>query len=74
MACRILILGASYGSLLSTKLLMADHDVTLVCLPEEAKLINSAGTIVRITLRGESEPRLIRSGEQPGRLDAKTPR
>ncbi|MFT5895675.1 MAG: ketopantoate reductase, partial [bacterium] len=28
---RILILGASYGSLLSTKLLMAGHDVTLVC-------------------------------------------
>ena len=72
-ACRIVILGASYGSLLSTKLLMAGHDVTLVCLPEEAELINTAGTIVRITLKGESEPRLIRSGEQPGRLDAKTP-
>lgn len=73
MSCRIVILGASYGSLLSTKLLMAGHDVTLVCLPDEAELINSAGTIVRITLKGESEPRLIRSGEQPGRLDAKTP-
>ena len=73
MSCRIVILGASYGSLLSTKLLMAGHDVTLVCLPDEAELINSAGTIVRITLKGDSEPRLIRSGEQPGRLDAKTP-
>lgn len=30
----ILILGASYGSLLGTKLLLAGHDVTLVCLPE----------------------------------------
>ena len=28
---KILILGASYGSLLSTKLLMAGHDVTLAC-------------------------------------------
>jgi len=28
---RILILGASYGSLFGTKLLMAVHDVTLVC-------------------------------------------
>ena len=28
MAKNILILGASYGSLLSTKLLMAGHDVT----------------------------------------------
>ncbi|MDE0210567.1 MAG: hypothetical protein OXJ64_11865 [Boseongicola sp.] len=73
MACRIVILGASYGSLLSTKLLMAGHDVTLVCLPDEAELINSAGTIVRITLKGEDEPRLIRSGEQPGRLNARTP-
>ena len=73
MTCRIVILGASYGSLLSTKLLMAGHDVTLVCLPEEAELINAAGTIIRVTLRGESEPRLIRSGEQPGHLDAKTP-
>ncbi len=31
MAYKILILGASYGSLLGTKLLMAGHDVTLVC-------------------------------------------
>jgi hypothetical protein len=27
----VLILGASYGSLLGTKLLMAGHRVTLVC-------------------------------------------
>ncbi len=69
----ILIPGASYGSLLSTKLLMAGHDVTLVCLPEEVKLINARGTIVRLTLRNEPEPRLIRSGDQPGRLNAVTP-
>ena len=31
MARNILILGASYGSLLATKLLMAGHNVTLVC-------------------------------------------
>ena len=31
MARSILILGASYGSLLATKLLMAGHNVTLVC-------------------------------------------
>jgi len=30
MASRILILGASYGSLLATKLLMAGHSVSLV--------------------------------------------
>jgi hypothetical protein len=69
----VTILGASYGSLLSTKLLMAGHDVTLVCLPEEADLINREGTTIRITLRGESEPRLIHSKGQPGTLTAATP-
>jgi len=69
----ITILGASYGSLLSTKLLMAGHDVTLVCLPEEADLINAEGTTIRITLRGEDEPRLIHSKGQPGTLTATTP-
>lgn len=70
---KILILGASYGSLLSTKLLMAGHNVTLVCLPEEADLINAEGTIVRMTLRGENEPRLLKSGDFPGMLNAVTP-
>jgi hypothetical protein len=73
MAKEILILGASYGSLLSTKLLMAGHNVTLVCLPEEAELINEEGTFVRITLRGEDEPRIIASKDQPGQVKACTP-
>ncbi len=70
---KVLILGASYGSLLSTKLLMAGHDVTLVCLPEEAELINAEGSVIRITFKGEDAPRLIRSGDQPGSLNAVTP-
>ena len=69
----ILILGASYGSLLSTKLLMAGHDVTLVCMPHEAELINADGTFVRITLRGEDQPRVISSADQPGSLQACIP-
>jgi nucleoside-diphosphate-sugar epimerase len=36
----ILILGASYGSLLATKLVMAGHNVTLVCRSKTAELIN----------------------------------
>ena len=44
---KVLILGASYGSLLSTKLLMAGHDVTLICRSASAALINSVGTEVR---------------------------
>ena len=70
---RILILGASYGSLLSTKLLMAGHDVTLVCREQTAQLINNEGTIVRIKLRDEAEHRLIRSNDLPGKVDAAIP-
>ncbi len=69
----IAILGASYGSLLSTKLLMAGHNVTLVCLPKEADLINAAGTQVRIKLRNEDAHRSFYSQELPGQLTATTP-
>ena len=74
MALKILILGASYGSLLGTKLLMAGHDVTLVCRQKTADLINSEGTEVRIKLRGEDQHRSIRSTGLPGRLDACAPK
>ncbi len=73
MAYKILILGASYGSLLGTKLLMAGHDVTLVCRSQTAELINAEGTEVRIKLKDEDAHRAIRSADLPGRLDAKTP-
>ena len=70
---RILILGASYGSLLSTKLLMAGHDVTLICRTDSAALINGEGTEVRIKFRDEEWHRCIQSTGLPGRLDAATP-
>lgn len=73
MAYRILILGASYGSLFATKCLMAGHDVTLVCRAATAGLINACGTEVRLKLKGESGHRSIRSGGLPGGLDAATP-
>jgi len=73
MAYRVLILGASYGSLLGTKLLMAGHDVTLVCRQQTADLINAEGTEVRIRLKGEDAHRAIRSGDLPGRLSACAP-
>jgi hypothetical protein len=73
MAYNILILGASYGSLLGTKLLMAGHNVTLVCRTDTARLINAEGTEVRIKLKGEETHRAIRSADLPGRLDAKAP-
>src|SRR5262249_27398956 len=68
---RILILGASYGSLFGTKLLMAAHDVTLVCRRTRAELINARGTEVRLPSRGDTGPHRIRSTELSGRLDAK---
>lgn len=73
MSYRILILGASYGSLLGTKCLMAGHDVTLVCRTATAKLINDEGTDVRIKLKGEDDHRSILSKDQPGTLNALTP-
>lgn len=69
----ILVLGASYGSLFATKLLMAGHDVTLVCRGETADLINREGTEVRLPFKGETAPRRIRSRDLPGWLEAKTP-
>ncbi|SFE42515.1 ketopantoate reductase family protein [Roseivivax sediminis] len=73
MAHKILILGASYGSLLGTKLLMAGYDVTLVCRRGTADLINAEGTDVRIQLRDEDEHRSFRSADMPGTLDAMPP-
>src|SRR5215203_4969044 len=73
MARNILILGASYGSLLGTKLLMAGHNVTLVCRNKTAELINRDGTEVRIKLRDEAVHRAIFSRDLPGKLDAVTP-
>jgi len=73
MAYKILIFGASYGSLFGTKCLMAGHDVTLVCRAATAALINESGTEVRLPLKGEKTHRAIRSVDLPGRLDASTP-
>ena len=73
MALRILILGASYGSLFGTKCLMAGHNVTLVCRGPTADLINRRGTEVRIKLKGEAAQRAIQSSALLGRLDARTP-
>jgi hypothetical protein len=68
-----LILGASYGSLLGTKLLMAGHHVSLVCTRPTADLINREGTVVRVPIKGR-EPLLdIASKKLPGALSAAVP-
>src|SRR4051794_10441380 len=68
----ILILGASYGSLLGTKLALAGHDVTLVCLPAEAEAINRDGARVRLPVRGH-DPVELDSRAAPGKLSAAGP-
>ena len=73
MARKILILGASYGSLLATKILMAGHNVTLVCRENTAELISREGTEVRIKLRDEPTHRFIFSRDLQGKLDAAPP-
>src|SRR5450432_3299924 len=70
---KILILGASYGSLLGVKLALAGHDVTLVCLPQEAALINSKGAIVRMPVKGREGLVEVNSRDLPGKLAAKGP-
>jgi len=70
MAYKILILGASYGSLLGTKLALAGHDVTLVCLPEEVALFNKDGARIRLKPKGATDFIELDSRSGPGRLDA----
>ena len=69
----VLILGASYGSLFGTKLLMAGHRVTLVCTRSTADLINREGTIVRMPIKGREGLLDISSKTLPGTLSAATP-
>ena len=66
----ILLLGASYGSLLASKLLFGDHSIHLVCLPAEAELINAEGFKVRLPVRGLNEPILLASKDLPGKVTA----
>jgi hypothetical protein len=69
----ILILGASYGSLLATKLLLAGHTVKLVCLPAEADAINTGGTRVRMPVKGREGLVEVHSWKLPGKLSADGP-
>jgi hypothetical protein len=69
---KILIMGASYGSLLGTKLLAAGHDVTLVCRQATADLINNDGARVSLPLKGKGTV-TIDSRALPGTLSAAAP-
>ena len=73
MTYKILILGASYGSLLATKLLLGGHTVKLVCLPAEADAINTDGARVRMPIKGREGLVEIDSRKLPGKLSADGP-
>src|SRR6202049_299760 len=70
---KILIMGASYGSLLASKLLFGGHSVTLVCLPAEADLINGEGFRVRLPVKGRKDQVEIDSRKLPGKVRAGGP-
>ena len=69
----VLILGASYGSLLATKLLFGGHKITMVCLPAEVEAFNRDGARVRLPIRGRKEPIELDSRRLPGSLSAAGP-
>src|SRR2546430_1128426 len=71
---KILILGASYGSLLAAKILAAGHSVKLVCLPAEAELINKEGARVRMPVKGREGLIEINTRKLLGKLSANGPR
>jgi hypothetical protein len=69
----VLVLGASYGSLLGIKLGLACHHTHLVCLPAEADLINGEGAIVRMPVKGRDGLLEVNSKTLPGKVTAGGP-
>jgi hypothetical protein len=69
-AYNILLMGASYGSLLASKLLFGGHSIHLVCLPAEAELINAEGFKVTLPVRNRKDPVLLESRKLPGKVTA----
>ncbi len=70
MPFNILLMGASYGSLLASKILFGGHTIHLVCLPAEADLINAEGFRVRLPIKGRKDPVVLDSRQLPGKVTA----
>ena len=73
MSRKVLIFGASYGSLFGIKLALAGHSATLVCRDRTADLINAEGTVVRMPVKGRDGLVELRSRDLPGHVGATTP-
>src|SRR5262249_12150850 len=67
---KILIMGASYGSLLASKILSGAHSVHLVCLPAEGNLTTAEGFRVPLPVKGRKEQVEIDSRKLPGKVTA----
>ena len=67
---KIMIMGASYGSLLGAKLALAGHHAKLVCLPTEAELINKEGAIIRMPVKGRDGLVEVNTKKLPGSVTA----
>jgi hypothetical protein len=70
---KVLILGASYGSLLAIKLVAAGHTVKLACLPAEVEAFNGDGARVRMPVKGREGLVEVHSKKLPGKLSADAP-
>ena len=73
MGYNVLVMGASYGSLLGAKLLLAGHNVMLVGLPAEVEWFNREGARVRLPVKGREGLIEIDSRAAPGKLTAAVP-
>ena len=69
----VLIMGASYGSLLASKLLLGGHSAHLICLPAEADLMNAEGAIIRMPVKGREGLVELNTKSMPGKLSAGGP-
>ena len=68
-----LILGASYGSLLASKIALAGHNATMVRTAPGAKLINAEGTRVRLPVKAVGKTVELDSRELSGAIGACPP-
>jgi hypothetical protein len=70
---KVLIFGASYGSLLAAKLVLAGHEAKLVCLPAEVEAFNADGAVVRLPVKGREGLVELNTRKLRGKLSAAGP-
>ncbi len=69
----VLIMGATYGSLLAIKLSLAGHNCRLICREEQAERINREGIRVRMPAKAQDGLLDVDSSQAPGAVSAAAP-